>query len=257
MADNWVTSANITATTEESSFPVSNLANSLRHKAHRPTSMLAQRIIVDFGSPLSPGFVGLVGLSGEPLGISEGATLKVEFDNLNQWSSPALSLDLSRDDIAAYRFLDDQADVAYRYASIYYNDPENSAATLSYLYIGPYDTLNVRSNVSSGFQKAYLDPSKISESEGGARYSRKRTKYLQIDGLGMLYLNASDRRTMEQVFHDVGLTEPFFVSLDPTLLASSDLSELTRFVTLTQTPSFVHVKTGTYSCVGLSFREEI
>lgn len=254
MADNWATSANITASSASASFPVTNLGNEARSKVHRPTSMTDQWITVDLGASLEVGFVALTGPLGQPFGISHGATCKIQMSNLDQWASPPVDLTLPVTDRGAARFMDDQADSTYRYVRFSYSDPGNAIASFSHVYVGPYDTLTV-SNVGRGFQKTTIDPSVEQVADDGARFYRSKPKYDLLENINMIYVKAADRRALESLVSRMGKSRPFYVSLDPTLLISTGLDEFTRWVQFAQEPVFVHEIADRFSMVGLSFRE--
>ena len=61
------------------------------------------------------------------------------------------------------------------------------------------------------------------------------------------YMTAADRLAMEQLFYNWGISAPFYISMDPQLLVSTDLSELTRYVYFSTLPKFTHIKANIYS----------
>jgi hypothetical protein len=254
MADNLATVDNTTFTSEDSSFQVENLFNDFRFKVYRPTAMTAQRITVNLGFPYPVGFVALLGPLGEPFGIGSGETFKIEANNLDSWGSPPLTLDMSASERGGFRFLDDQTSYSYQYWSFYFNAPTSSIASFSNIYVGDYHTVSF-SNVARGFQHTTVDPSQQQEAESGALYFRERTKYEAFDNITMNFLEASDYRTMKLFAEEVGVSRPFYMSLDPTLEITQSLGELTRFVKFTSPPIFPHARYDRFSFAGINVRE--
>lgn len=215
-------------------------------------------ILIDLGAPYAVTAACLIGLQGEDFPISQGATFKIQGNNLNQWTAPTLDVSMTWTDLGGFKFLADQSDYTFRYWRFYWTDPLNALGPtgfqFSHIYLGDYSTLTVR-NVASGFSKTHEDPVDIQESDGGAEFFNLRTKYQTIEDLTLPYLAVADRLQLEQDYFDYGLSKPFYVSLDPTLSISTDLGELTRFVRFTRPPSFVHQKTETFSMANISLRE--
>lgn len=253
-AENQVTSSNISSTTANASFPLSNLTNDFRYKVFKPTSMTAQRITIDLGWIGYVGFVALIGQLDEPFPISQGATFKIQANNVEDWTSPPLDLAMTWGGLGGFRFLDDQADSSYKYWSFYFDDPQNEIGSFSHIYVGEYQTLTF-SNVTRGFQHTHIDPSVAQESDSGALFFRDRAKYKKFDNVGINYLTKSDYDQFEQIVFNQGKTRPFYVSFDPLLEISADLTELTRFVRFDREPVFIHQKVDRYSFTGISFRE--
>lgn len=263
MTNNFITTSNITATSENSSFPLSNLVNSLRHKVYKPTAMTDQGLIVDLGAPYPIGFAALISPLGTPFPVSQGGSVKIQADNINvasNWSgSPSLDLTMSWSDLGAFRFIDDQSatpdDYSYRYWRFFFDDDYADIGGFSHAYLGSYTTVANR-NIQRGFQKKTIDPSIIQESDsGGAFYVNNKLKYNTISNAGVIYIDASDRRELEQMVFDVGISSPFYVSLDPTLQIGTSLDELTMYARFVDTPIFAHVKADIYSMVGITMKE--
>lgn len=215
-------------------------------------------ILIDLGAPYAVTAACLISLQGEDFPISQGATFKIQGNNLNVWTAPTLNVSMTWSDLGGFKFLDDQSDYTFRYWRFYWTDKQNGLGPtgfqFSHIYLGDYTTLTNR-NVASGFSKSHEDPVDIQESDGGAEFFNLRTKYQTIENLTLPYLDASERRQLEQDYFEYGLSKPFYVSLDPTLMISDSLNELTRFVRFTRPPTFVHHRTDTFSMANISLRE--
>lgn len=220
----------------------------------------SEYIDIDLGSAaLSPTFFALIGPLGEVFSISDSATVTLKANTSASFGSAPYSVTLTPDTHGIYQFLDTEAGTStnYRYWRLTLTDRENTVGPtgfkMGHLYLGDYTTLE-RRNVASGFTKTLVDSAEVVESQGGALYYQSGLKYMTYEGVELAYLDASDRRTLEQTFYDLGVSTPFYVSFDPTLLVSEDASEFTRYVVFSQAPTLTHIKSDIYT-VSLSFRE--
>ena len=214
-------------------------------------------IRVDLGVASEITFVSLLGVLGEVYPLGDTATVTLKANTSMAFSSPALSVTLTPGTHGMSDFLDDEADTNYRYWQLEITDRLNTLGPTGFefghFYLGDYVTIESR-NVASGFNKYQVDTSTAEESDSGALYAQAGFKYMKFESVEIGYMEASDRRALEQAFYDLGKYTPFYVSLDPTLLVSDDITELTRYVVFEDEPKFEHVKADVYS-VRMSFRE--
>lgn len=204
----------------------------------------------DLGVAQPVNFFAMIGKLSETFTISSQATITLEGNNINDFSAAPLSRTLTRSDLGVYEFLDDLTDTTYRYWRLTIVDKFNllgpEGIAISHLYLGDYTTLS-KYNVATGFNKAYVDPSQVAVSESGAEYFNERQKYLEFSNLNIQYTQASDRRELEQLFYDKGISTAFYICFDPTLKCSEGLEELTKFVRFREQPTFSHVLADTYA----------
>lgn len=214
-------------------------------------------ITVDLGSARESTFFALLGPLGETFGISSGATRQLMLNTTSTFTAPSVTQTIDHDETGLMRWLDDLADTTYRYVRFRFVDRTNAAGPESFkfghFYIGDHTTIE-RRNVASGFEKRMIDPVDVEESVNGALWFATATKYLVFDQVAIGYMDATDRLALEQTFYDLGRSTPFYVSFDPTLIASETVQELTRYVVFQDEPIFTHVKHEVYS-VRMSFRE--
>lgn len=217
----------------------------------------SEYIDIDLGVASELGFFSLLGPLGEVFSISDVATVRLYGNTTASMTSPALTVTLTPDTHGVYQFLDDNADTTYRYWRLEIIDKLNTVGPegfeFGYLYLGDYTTIE-RRNVGVGLEKRQVDTSTELTSESGAAYFQSGFKYLEFDSVSINYMDAADRRALEQLFYDLGRGTPFFVSFDPTLLVSESLSELTRYVVFADEPTFSHIKADVYS-VRMRFKE--
>jgi len=216
----------------------------------------SEYVIFDLGYNSEITFFGLVGALGEAFSISESATITLKGNNLNDFTSPPLTITLSVSPGGILKFLDDAATNGYRFWKFEFEDMLNPSGpegfSFGYLYLGDHTVLS--RNISTGFQKTIKDPSIASESESGAIYYDKKIRYTIFSNSSISYLSKDDRDTIEQLFFDYGTFTPFFISIDPELCISNDLYDLTKYVTFQESPTFTHIKGELFS-MSISFRE--
>lgn len=213
-------------------------------------------VIFDLGYNQEITFFGLVGILGEEFSISENATINLMGNNLNDFSSPPLTVSLTVTPGGVLKFLDDVATNGYRFWKFEFEDKLNpngpEGFSFGYLYLGDYTT--VSRNLTNGFIKRFNDPSIASESESGVIYYDTKTRYVTFENTSLQYLSQADRDTLEQMFFNFGTFTPFFISIDPLLCISEELYDFTKYVTFREAPTFTHVRGEMFS-MSISFRE--
>jgi hypothetical protein len=207
-------------------------------------------------------FIALLGPLQEPIALSENSVVKLLADNipLSPDVTPLLSITLTRNDRGYFYFLDDIDDTNYRYWRITIEDPTNgngpNSIAIGYVYLGDYITF-ASTNLAIGFGKQLIDTSSQSESESGRQFFNKRSPYNTLSGLQIMLPTRSERLTFEQFVYDFGISDPFFISLDPGTCISDDLYELTYFVNFSEIPSIDHKFLDYYDIQSFSVREVV
>lgn len=226
-------------------------------EADEQRNHLYEEVIFDLGYISTVNFFALIGPLDEVFSISNSAVVKLQANNLNEWNSPPFDLTLTQNDSGYMRFLDDQTDSNYRYWRVeikdLFNHNGNNAISIGHLYLGDYVTVTSR-NVTSGFSKQINDPSTRSQSENGAIYFDRKTKYTSLNNIRLEYLSRADKDAIDEMFNYLGTTTPFYLSLDPTECITDSIHELTKYVIFDRDPIFTHIKTDTFS-MSMDFRE--
>ena len=193
--------------------------------------------------------------------LSTNATIKLQANNVDVWTSPPLDRTITRLDNGLYDFFDDDLTETlrtYRYWRFYYEDRLNpkgpEGVSFGHVYMGDYLTTNT--NVASGFTKPTVDPSRASESESGARFFEERTKYTLLNGMAYQVIAEDDRLALEGLYSEFGRTRPLFVSVDPKLEISPNLGNLTYYVNFNADPTPQSLFRDKYSYT-LSLREAV
>lgn len=223
-----IETGNVTVSTVDASFPFANALSTVRSLKYKTTSNDDQTITIDLGFPDEITAFGIFGPLGEALGITEFATITISANNINDFTSPPLTVTVDQNDQQAVRFFDDVTDTTYRYWQVYIDDPGNpDFINFGYIYLGDY-TAPVLRNINIGFQWNTVDPTTTQKSLNGTAYFDKRTKFDTLGGLTLGLMVESDRITMQRLYDRLGVSTPVMVSIDPTSKITTDLNELTR-----------------------------
>ncbi len=227
--------------------------------ADEPRNHTSEWFVVDLGVARSPKAFFLRAAADGLFPLSASATVSLKGNNLNSFTSPALSRVPEVETDGITHWLDDLADTEYRYWKFEFSDRLNTVGPegfgLNVAYLGDYVTLTQR-NVGIGFNRQLVDPSERTESESGVLYARRRQKYWRFESMGISELTGSERTDLESFISDVGTTTPFFLAVDPTVTVSESAGEFTKYVVFDQMPAMQHVRYDIWS-YGFSVREVI
>lgn len=242
----FITDANTTKSSENSSYPFDNAIDNIRSKIFQPTSN-TWYLEFDFGYSAPVSFFGLVGKIDDPLTISETATVTLKASNIaSDWTSPPFSETLSPSDYGIFKHIDN-ASGGYRYWRLDVADTANPTQNeIGYIYLGDHALVTERT-INKGFNKSIVDPTTLTRSINGAQYSDERIKYTKFAGLGLGYMPADERKILEQMFYDKGKNTSMFVCLDPLLDFSDYDWEYTKLVTFENMPNVTHFSDDIYS----------
>jgi hypothetical protein len=247
----------ILAPTETVLKPFSNCFTDSRSQVWESTG-LVETITYDFTYQRPVGYIALIGPHEQEFGLTPAATVTLEGNNIDDWTTPPFSQEIPVTDDGAMAFLDTDAGIPeYRYWRIVIDDSTSPASSLSIgtMYLGDYKALTQR-NVQSGFSRTNTDPAKTFKSEDGALFFDQKTKYLEFTGVSLGFLDPIDKADLELIFGEFGISKPLFVSFDPTLKVSSDIHELTRYMLFRDRPFFQHIKESIYT-MNLQLREHV
>ncbi len=211
----------------------------------------------DVGVSQQATFAGILSGIDELFTLSETATVKCQANNIDFWDSPPVDITIAVGDTSALKFIDEDNTATYRFWRIKIIDRLNylgpEGLKFAYIYVGDHTTITT-SNMARGFTKELSDPSLLLQSETGALFFETRPRYMTIQGAVIQLLSGSEQRDIEQLFYDLGVRSPFFVSIDPGLEVSASLEELTRFVIMVRPPTFEHVIRNYYN-ISFEMRE--
>ena len=251
MDNQKIDSTNVTVTNENSTYPFSNALDfKVRSKIFKSTSNSAWRMTVDLLWSDQVTALCLFAPLGETLGITREATIKLQADNVNDFTSPELDITLSlTSDDKLIHFIDpDVLDVNYRYWSLYIDDPTNpDFISFGICYLGDYTTTQLR-NISNGFTWVHRDPTTVQRSINGTTYFDERTAYDTFDGIQYGYVENADRETLEQLYSRNRTFTKMPISLDPDgVTVGNDINTLTRFARFSSPLTVPHRIAGYYN----------
>lgn len=198
----------------------------------------------DMGVPQVATFAAIISEVDEIFTLSASAVVKCQANNIDYWVTPPVDITIPVGDISAMKLLDDDNTATYRYWKFEVIDRLNfrgpEGLKFAYIYVGDHTTVTL-TNIATGFVKELTDPSNLLQSESGALFFEERPRYLTINNASIQLLAGSERAELEQLFYDVGVRDPFFISIDPGVCVTESLEELTRFVIMIRPPTLAHV----------------
>lgn len=214
----------------------------------------------DFGISTNPSAFVLIGKRNSPIAISPTATVKLQANETDAWSSPQYSQTLTLDDAVIYLFKSASADGLHTEALRYWRlliedlDNPNGYVEVGSLFLGDFFE-PTRGAVQIPFSGEYIDRSETVFSAGGQSFSDKREQSEQFT-LDWFGLTVSEKETIDTIFSDFGTATPLFIQLDPDSAMSSSANYYMRYVKFINPPSYELVAPGVYA-VTMDFREEL
>ena len=204
----------VEGTTEDASFPASNLQKFSRSKVYRSTSALAQRIVFDMLTPVSIDSVLVLFDRDSDIMISPNATFKVEANPTNHWSSPDYSQALTIDNTnhCATYFLSTAEE--HRFWSIYVNDAYNTVGYFELAKVFFAKATQLSQMPSMPFEVNTIEQSDIEDSNYGVRFA-DIYPYVRKASFPHRLLSETDKQTLSQIFNRVGKVKPIALCLDP------------------------------------------
>lgn len=247
MNNNFI--SEVTGSSEAVSFPASNVLSDFRSKPWKPSAGVQtfEYLNFDLGLPMNPTFFGAVWDINEASGLSENAVVTLRASNVvEDFESAPFIQTLTVHENGLFQFLDlgGVTDNQYRYWQLRIEDNANfdfyNKFRLGYVYLGDHFTFT-NTNVAQGFQMTVEDPSVRQQSEGGQLYFQTKEKYTRFSSMQTQLLRKNERDEFQQLFFDLGVSTPFFISIDPAASISNDLADLTKFAIIDGSPQFTHV----------------
>ncbi len=211
----------------------------------------------DVGVPQQATFASIISGIDTIFTLSETATVKLQANNIDYWFNPPVDITIPVTSLGVFQFLDDANEDAYRFwrfeiiDQLNYLGPEG--LELAYIYIGDHVTMTA-TNIARGFSQSLIDPSVQLQSENGALFYEIKPRYLTLSNCTIQLLSGAEQRELQQLFYDLGVRTPFFISIDPDTEVSLNLEELTKFVVMTRAPVFEHVFRNYYN-INFEMRE--
>lgn len=214
----------------------------------------------DFGLPTNPKAFIAIGSRNTALKLSPGATIKLQGSMTNSWASPAYDQTLTYNDEMIYQ-LADSTDAGLhteglRYWRFYIEDKTNpnNYVELGSLYLGDVYELT-RGAVFFPLPVAFESFTRQITTEGGQVFSVRKPKTQKMN-LDVSAMTTAEKETMEDLFEQVGLHTPFFISIDPNAYNSSSGKIYLKYVRFETEPRYQLSSPGFYS-MDVDLREEL
>lgn len=238
--DTW-DGATITSSSEETNLPDDNVVDAFVSKVWRATGDSSEWIKFDLGSAVNIKMVGLFNHN-----LSSGATVKLQANATDVWTSPSYDVTLTWNAYKIVKFLDE----TYRWWRITFADGSNPDNYIEVGRIVGGDYLEPTYNIVDGFTKGLVDPSYIKPVEGLETYASARSKYWTYT-LSWLWLTRAVQDDLQDMFETIGTTERLVVSLDPTNYPSKD-----SIYCMVRSDFLVANRFQDYADIGLTFVEQ-
>jgi hypothetical protein len=172
---------------------------------------IAQRIVLDLGSAQAIDTAALFWPK-ENLELTSSAVVQLQANNSNSWTSPAVNITLTVDQLKNRAINYFSSDQIYQFWSVLITDSANTNnfVELSNIILGK--ALSVQ-NLNNGFTYNTTDQSVIQKSQAGYLYA---DKYQQMDSATINFqtISQSDIQILHNAFKFVGNTQPIFVALN-------------------------------------------
>lgn len=214
----------------------------------------------DFGISTLPTAFALIGARNSPIKITPSATIKLQGNETNTWTSPTSDLSVDYDDeVFCAVSTSGLWSEALRYARLQIIDQANvnGFVEIGALFLGTFFE-GTRGKAQFPFRGEHVDRSKRVISEGGQTFSdlREKTERFTIDWFG---LTVSEKEEIDDLFLQLGTSQPFFVQFDGStdpLAFSGRKEKYIRYVKFERAPSYELVSPGNFAC-SMAFLEEL
>jgi len=254
MVENFAASpaTTITSSSENPRFPVSNLKNPLRSVRTRSVNTSDLAIVFDLATTEEIDSVVLYWPKEDGIRLSGSATVKIQANATNSWSSPAVDQTLTVDNrymVASHFFTTDQS---YRFWRVVISDSGNPYGYLELGKVWLGKGIDIPS-AQNGFKSTLIDRSKVTRTDFGHDYVDVYPKQRRIE-FSYLNMDYSDIETLETAFDRNGIETPVMLVLDP----SSSVFNKNHFLIYGKfSPSFglSHVTYDVLNTDGISIEE--
>ena len=219
-------------------FDAVNLSGSLDYSSDSINIHSEEWILFDLGIDSNPTAFMMIDARNSPISISPTATIKLQGNHTNVWTSPAFEQNLTYDERIISLVTDDGiANEALRYWRIMFIDqnPKGYIQVGSFYLGNHYQT--TRGVAQFPFETSLVDRTETVYSEGGQTFSEIKPK-TETFNTSWNALTIDEKERFELIFDQFGTGLPFFVSFDNVAAFSSASNYYLRYVKFKDEPKF-------------------
>lgn len=235
-------SATITSSSEVSGLPDDNAVHEFVAKKWRTTADTGQWIKFDLGSAKKITMLAIFGHN-----LTSAATVTLEANTTDLWTSPPYSQVLTWNELAIVKFLDQ----TYQWWRIMFEDGSNPDTYIEIGRICAGEYIEPDVNVDQDLQKKLIDPSIKQESAGRQGYAIEKKVYRVFD-VHFTGIDRTQQSQLEIMFRSLKTIRWLVFALDPDNYPEED----TIYCQIT-TPLSHALGTLGYGDVSLVFEEKV
>lgn len=187
----------------------------------------------DLGASSNPDIFIAIGKKGSAIGLGETATIKLQGNTTDVWTSPQYEQTLTYDEMAIYiakTLTDGLHSSALRYWRLYIVDKDNAAGyvELSNVYLGEHYA-TTQGQPQFPFSVTGSDASSETVFQSGAKsyLRRQRGSSFSFSWLG---LTTIEKEQFDSFQADLGNSKNFYLVFDPAAVFSSTINYAIRYV---------------------------
>lgn len=192
----------------------------------------------DFGISTNPDVLVVIGKRNEPIQISPTATIKLQGNETDVWTSPSYDQTITYDSTTMSKFKTNDIDGGLHTESLRFwrleiidQDNPNGYIETGIVYLGDYFSYE-KANVQFSFSGSYIDRSVTVTSEGGQTFSDEKQDTEKF-GLDWYPLTNVDKDELDLFFNEFKTANPFFIQVDSGTAIGTTSDKYLRYVKLT------------------------
>lgn len=236
-----------------------NRTGALTYEADLIRIHSSEWVMWDMGFPVNPTAFIAVTDRNTPLQVSPTATLKIQGNSTDNFSSPELDLTVNYSDFVLHKISESGLATntyGYRYWRFYLEDKDNPDlyVELGVLFLGLH-VVTTRGCPGFPFESDDVDLSNVQISDAGQANvgARPQSEMFSLNWGG---LNTASKELLENVFKAYGLHTSFFVAMDNDEAYSSDNAHYVRLVKFASAPKKTLISVGIWA-YSWELREEL
>lgn len=242
LSNNLIDAASLTASTENSQYPVSNLLDYRRTRCYRSTSN-SDNIVIDFGSAESCDHFAIVDNWQNGFGVT---AVTIEANGTDSWGAPAFSTTCTLDTTFGVGIKAFSSAQNYRYWRIVFT------STLGYcevanMFLGAASTITTN-GVGYNWQYTNRDLAKKSTNRYGQLFVDDIGTQKELNNLQFQVMDKDEIDTIYAVYDVNRTVKPFFVYMDletDSLINNDD--RFNGFYYFKNNPTFTNISSGYYN----------